>query len=267
MILPGSYANGFAPRNGQPLYPELWRDCVFAAAPCLGPTGVTLRDWSGRNNHGALTNFTASSAWQISGGRYAINCDGTNDFIDCGSTVPKPSNALTISMWFNRSASGVVVPFGQYDVSGTYAYLLEQFSDNKYYMTVSGNGTTVAAFTSTAADTASGQWTHFLATYSPAGIDVFKNGQAIAGTTSGSLPSAIYASSSAAVRIGRYASVYMSALVDDCRLYNAVLSQSQIRMLSLRRGIAYELAPRRRSSVQVAASFNRRRRLLVGAGS
>jgi hypothetical protein len=250
VILPASYSNGFTPRDGSPLYPELWRNCVGAWAPCLGPTGVTLRDWSGRSNHGALTNFTVSSAWQISGGRYAISCDGTDDFVNCGSTVPKPSNALTISMWFNRPASGDEVVFGQYDVSGTYAYLMEQFSDNKYYMSVSGNGTTTA-FTVTAADTTYGEWTHLLATYSPAGISVYKNGQEMAGSTSGSPPSSIYASSSAPVRIGRYGSVYMSALVDDCRLYNAVLSQSQIRMLSLRRGIAYELAPPRRSSSAV----------------
>ena len=249
-------------RRNELRYPGLWRGCVGAWNPGLGPTGVTLRDWSGRNNHGKLTNFTSSSAWQISGGRYAINCDGTDDFINCGSTVPKPSNALTISMWFNRSASGVVFHFGQWNFV-TYAYLLELFSDNKYYMSVSGNGTTVARFISTAADTTSGEWTHLLATYSPAGISVYKNGQAIAGTISGSLPSSIYASSTVPVIIGKYEAGLIdeevqvfSALVDDCRLYNTVLSQSQIRMLSSRRGIAYEMAPRRRSSVLVSLNLN-----------
>jgi hypothetical protein len=44
------------------------------------------------------------------------------------------------------------------------------------------------------------------------------------------------------------------------------LTLSEIKMLSSRRGIAYELAPRRRSSVQVITG-NRRRRLLIGASS
>jgi hypothetical protein len=50
---------------------------------------------------------------------------------------------------------------------------------------------------------------------------------------------------------------------DDIRIYNRAITTSEIRLLASRRGIAYELAPRRRSSSAVL--FNRRRRLLLGA--
>jgi hypothetical protein len=53
----------------------------------------------------------------------------------------------------------------------------------------------------------------------------------------------------------------------DCMLYARNLSANEIKTLSQRPGIAYELAYRRRSSVQVTDSSNRRRRLLVGASS
>ena len=75
MILPASYSNGFAPRDGQPLYPELWRGCVGAWCPSLGPTGLTLRDWSGFGNHGTLTNMDPGTDWVLSGGRYALDFD------------------------------------------------------------------------------------------------------------------------------------------------------------------------------------------------
>jgi hypothetical protein len=73
-----------------------------------------------------------------------------------------------------------------------------------------------------------------------------------------------------AITIGKYMDFgggnFLNGQIDDLRLYSRILSAQEIRLLASRRGIAYEMAPRRRSSVQVAA-FNRRRRLLIGAGS
>jgi hypothetical protein len=63
MILPGTYANGFAPRDGQAIWPELWRGCVGAWNPGLGPTGLRLYDWSPYRNHGTLTNMDAGTDW------------------------------------------------------------------------------------------------------------------------------------------------------------------------------------------------------------
>lgn len=71
MILPGRYANGFAPRDGQPLYPELWKGCVGAWNPGLGVTGLTLRDQSGFGRHGTLTN---GPTWGVSGKDQVITC-------------------------------------------------------------------------------------------------------------------------------------------------------------------------------------------------
>jgi len=47
------------------------------------------------------------------------------------------------------------------------------------------------------------------------------------------------------------------------RYYNRTLSDSEMHLLGTRIGIAHEMAPRRRSSVQITG--NRRRRLLIGA--
>ena len=81
MIIPASYANGFAPRDGRPLYPEFSHGLIGNWAPCLGPTGLTLRDWSGRANHGTLTNMVPGDDWIVSDGRYSLDFDGSNDFV------------------------------------------------------------------------------------------------------------------------------------------------------------------------------------------
>jgi hypothetical protein len=51
---------------------------------------------------------------------------------------------------------------------------------------------------------------------------------------------------------------YWNGNMDDMMVFNGPVSARQAALLASRRGIAYELAPRRRSSVAVAASTSRR---------
>ena len=60
-----SYGVGFARNAAQSEYPELWRGLVGLWSPSLGPTGLTLYDWSGNKNRGALTNMDASTDWVV----------------------------------------------------------------------------------------------------------------------------------------------------------------------------------------------------------
>jgi hypothetical protein len=64
---------------------------------------------------------------------------------------------------------------------------------------------------------------------------------------------------------------HYSGSIWNVMLHNRVLNPNEIRLLASRRGIAYELAPRRRSSVQVVAGFKAawisRRSLVIGGGT
>lgn len=53
-----NFENGFAPRDGEPAYPSAWDGLAGAWEPTLGNTGPTLRDISGRNNHGTINGAT-----------------------------------------------------------------------------------------------------------------------------------------------------------------------------------------------------------------
>jgi len=255
MILPASYQNGFAPRDGQPLYPSLGKGCVGAWNPGLGPTGLTLRDNSGFGNHGTLTNGPTFAASQ---GRYAMNFDGTNRII-CGNPErlnPSAGAPWSICCWVfrntntssyevclskresssNTDASYVLV-FNNTNISGT----------NKTFVFYSGGGATFST-TSVALTT----WTH-LACVSTASLTTYYMNGVTAGT---SVSVVSTAGSSANFTIGANAggTEALSGKVDDARVYNRALSPQEIRTLATRRGIAYEMAPRRRSSSSVAVT-------------
>lgn len=267
MILPASYSNGFAPRDGQPLYPELWRGCVGAWAPCLGPTGVTLRDWSGFGNHGTLTNMDAAGDWVPSQGRYTLDFDGTDDVVAVGNAPSLQFNftdRFSFSAWIKTTATtgGII---GKRSTTGWY-FTID--GANIISLVLQGTGVTAIIVNSVASGVSDGNWHHVAATYrgnsSASGISMFVDGRQVSTTTVLNTVAGTCINTDA-VAIGGVSTTTFrfTGQIDDCRAYSGVLQSSQIRLLSLRRGIAYELAPRRRS--RVAVQFNRRRRLLLGA--
>lgn len=259
MILSGSYTNGFAPRDGQPLYPSLWRGCVGAFAPCLGPTGLTLRDWSGYGRHGALTNMDPGSDWVINGGRYGLDLDGTNDHVVLSQSY---SPEVTCSLWvFSRNITNVN---GEYFV-GRWEAVLQDFYIGAFasgWIARSANATpTQSTLLSTPAT--ANRWTHLCLTRSASTLSLTVDGRTTVSTSAVGFQGADV-SNTFIGRLSPATGFYANAIIDDVRTYNRVLIAAEIKALASRRGIAYDMAPRRRSSS--AVQFNRRRRLLVGAG-
>jgi hypothetical protein len=69
-----------------------------------GATGFTLVDRSPMKNHGALTSMDPPTDWVVSGGKLALDLDGSNDYIQCG-TIPARITNFTASCWI-RANSG-----------------------------------------------------------------------------------------------------------------------------------------------------------------
>lgn len=281
MNLPGSYANGFAPRDGQPLYPELWRGCVGAWSPCLGPTGLTLRDWSGYGNHGTLTN---GAAFTVSGGSNAIAFDASNDYVAVGGSGVynfDRTQQVSLSAWV-RPSSVAGVAYGVIDKSslsppnaGWSMVLFNRTSlvANAVSLFLTNTTTTnEIEVCSPAGSISASRWQHICATYdgtsTAAGVQIYINGIAQTKTTTrNNLSASITTSISPSIGARQSgAGQVLNGAIADCAIHYRVLSANEINILASRRGIAYEQAPRRRSSVQVITG-NRRRRLLIGASS
>ena len=264
-MIPGSYYNGFAPRDRMPMYPSLWQGCVGAWAPCLGPTGLTLRDCSAYKNHGTLTN---GPTWQVSEGRYAINCDGSNDWVDVGNaaffgTLPR----VTISMWIKATAAPL-----QFDSIGGCTTTSDLWNNGWgfYFQSPTVLRFFVASWNTTFAASAATTFTnlvHVAGLWDGANARIFING--VEGTASSSVTS--YASGVYGLTIGKITTASelynFNGNIDDVRVYNRALSLSEIRLLASRRGIAYDLAPFRMPYSEQVAAARLRRLLLLGVGS
>jgi hypothetical protein len=106
------------------------------------------------------------------------------------------------------------------------------------------------------------QWTHFAAIRNASGSELYRDGIRVATGSAGTISASanlLLFGTDFQPGAGRH----LNGLIDDIRIYSRRLSANEIRILASRRGIAYEMATRRRSSS--AVQYNRRRRLLLGA--
>ena len=94
-----SYKQGFARNAAESENPGLWKGLAGAWFPSLGPTGATLRDISGRKNHGTLTNMDPATDWVMTEKGYALEFDGTNDYVVGTPMSMLTGSQLTVSAW------------------------------------------------------------------------------------------------------------------------------------------------------------------------
>jgi hypothetical protein len=277
MILPASYANGFAPRDGQPLYPELWRGSVGAWNPGLGPTGAILRDWSYGKHHASLVNTPVFSP---SGGRFGLGFNGSNNY---GQTTFVPDDGtsdMTFHCWCRYTAASQFAGL-VYWRNGSYPFHLMAIgilldssgSPGAKLFCQDNNSDTSSRFAISTANYNDGLWHPVTAVRDAGAISLYIDGKLVAAAT-GAKPNIYHSSpvfigsrSSSLTSVGTF-----SGDMDDVLIYRRAISPKHVARLASRRGIAYELAPRRRSSVAVAgggfkAAWIPRRSLVIGGGT
>lgn len=247
-----SYIDGCYPLVGRPMYPELWEGCVGAWCPSLGPTGRTLHDMSYFHQDGTLTNMDVSSDWALSGGRYALDFDNTDDYVDCGVCRQLAfTGPFSASCWFlTRDVPDYMILMSKH--SGSTGWIVGVYA-SRVFLQINN------AFNTTGGIPTVDTWTHVGCTWDGTTVRMYMN----AGTESTTAASTITPDSST-FRIGGYSTpgtAPMNGQIDDARVYNRCLSHKQIAMLARRRGIAYETAPTKYRSQQLTS--NRRRRLLT----
>lgn len=242
----GTYAEGFAPRDFAPAHPELWKGCVGAWNPLLGPTGATLYDWSGQKRHGTLASFTLSSAWKVAnvpGGGYVLSFGGSQVVTASGPTPKTPP--VTLTAWVNFSSLVGLQRIVTLSVGGGVTDLLAIETNDANVLLQTTNGTTASAATG-GTTLATGQW------YFMAGVIASDSSRTIWLSTS---PGKIFQDGTDATSITLLGNVnqaqigavdypsttqFLNGQVGPCMIYNRVLSFPELQLLSTRPGIAYE---------------------------
>jgi hypothetical protein len=243
-------------RRNELRYPGLWRGCVGAWNPGLGPTGLVLRDNSGFGNHGTLTNGPTFAASQ---GKYAMSFDGVDDNIITdrwsGVDLAKPFSFVgrfrmrSISNYDSALLSQGNPATGGIVVTNVYNKLMVIVNNIHWSggatVLVPGKDYSIAIVRDTTGHPSTG---HPL---------IYLNG-AYDNQTLGGGAGYSSTNNSSQLNIGYNAthSTYHKGMISEIMAYNRRLSDAEIKLLASRCGIAYEMAPRRRSSALVSLNLN-----------
>ena len=262
-----SYQSGFyAPGRGVAKHPEFWRGCVGAWNPGLGNTGLSLRDWSGNQNNGTLTN---GPTWDVSDGRQSLSFDGVDDWIELGTPSSLYCTTFTLSAWITpvlQNNNKYAAIMGNADLAYNHAnYVMNMWrsgsSDgNKAFAQGEFGGTWYTVTDTTVLVTRA--LTHIASTYNGSMLSIYRNGVKTASIAASGTPT----TAGSNYRIGRTGlypiypatpsstDVTWSGLMSDIFIHNRALSPSQIQTLATRPGIAYELAPRKTYFIPTSTS-------------
>ena len=263
-----SFANGYAIPGGYwPIrYPQLWRGCVGAWSAGLGAQGVTLRDQSGNNNHGTLTNMDPATDYL--GG--ALDLDGTDDYVSVSDSSSLDSSAvMTFAIWLKTagawpSSGAIAAKNGTVNI---WQYGLGVSSGVLYWLQ-SPNGTTWGTLVAAGSLPPTQKWVSIIGRNNAKAAHLFIDG-AVTGSADLSPAASLYASSGA-LRIGSNVADsvlwYFAGHIDDVRQYDRGISDDEVAILASRRNITYELAPQYYSLQGAAAAESRQSLTLLGVG-
>lgn len=122
-----SFAQGYAPRDGPPAYPELHQGHLGFWSGAVGKQGKYRADLSGNHNTGVMANFASINAAEVPGppqaGGYAVHFDGGDDQIDLARTITL-SGAWTWAAWCYVD-TGISIICGDDDDNNNNSYLQE----------------------------------------------------------------------------------------------------------------------------------------------
>jgi len=253
-------------------WPQLWRGCVGAWAPCLGPSGVTLRDWSGYGNHGTLTNMEADTDWIAASGQYTLDFDGSNEYVTAGKNVGSldGSSKFTLSAWIRTSSASPNIAWMAYaSTSSNNPIILFRFGNpagepKLFVRDDSGTGTELGPSGITIND---GSWHHVATTKSGANVVIYIDGKAVFTSSSATTGATTLNTFAIGALLRSTASNLWPGQIDDLRVYNRDVNSNEITLLACRRGIAYETDRVRRYTPEQITALRRKYLTLLGVGN
>ena len=245
-IISPSYKTGFAPRDGYPQYPSLWKNCKIACCPSLGVTGSVLINHgnAGKGNNGTIvlhTN-TLSNTWKVDGGKRCIQFIEDNfNFVDLPATTATMMNwqsaPFSVSCWARRSADGGFDGFITLATSASNGWNLNFRDGTHAFCGWTHSGSYIVGNTTGVPNDF--DWHHLGLSCDGTTVWLWIDGIKQANT--GLAPTSVSAPN---LEFGRFyvnGTHGLTGFMDDILIYNRKLLDNEWRLLARRRGIAYEL--------------------------
>jgi len=249
-------------------FPQLWLGRQWAVCPSVqGPSGLSLYDLAGGRRHGTLTNMDVATDWVRSQGRYALDFDGTNDYVGGFANI-QVIRGLTISLWFratNTSKARHSLYSGSSDDSPDLYAHIQQVSGTTYAHNLYFRNAYAGTGTSFTLDTA---WHHYAWILSlGSGTKYYLDGRLQGTTASANEPIQDNLTQSIGAVPGLAGGGFTAqGEIDDVARYGRELSGGEIRLLAMRRGIAYEMRRDIFGEAGFKAYWARQRAGLIGGG-
>ena len=185
-------------------------------------SGVTAQDSSGNNNNGS----TNGTAWTTSG-KYgnALSFNGSTNYVTVNdSNSLDLTNAMTLEAWVKPVSLSSWRSILLKEKSGNLNYALYANTDSDRPSVEINNGS--SNDTRGAAKISTGVWTHLAGTYDGSTLKLYINGNLVSSKS----VSGAATTSSNPLRIGGNTvwGEYFNGLIDEVRIYNKALSQSEI---------------------------------------
>ena len=235
-LIKPSFSTGYAKNPSESANPNLWKGLVGAWMPSFGVTGGTLKDVSGNGNDGALTNMDAATDWVATSKGLALDFDGVNDYVDCGSDSKfELTESFSLECWAKtKGVSNVRTIAGNIDTT----------SDNCNYRIAltNSNSLAVGQFTSAGsfknvsiAGPLNNTWNHYVLTWDNASLTIYLNTASSSANYSGLTPDTNFTK----FYVGRFtsgvgtANDFWNGQLFSVRVYDRALSPSEIKQLYL----------------------------------
>jgi hypothetical protein len=234
--------------------------------PSAGATGFRLVDRSGRSNHGTLTNMDPASDYVASGGKLALDLDGSNDFV---STRAIPLGTIHTSSAWLFAGSAPAFSFQGFNGQG-----LGDTNFCSIAFSATGTASTLTTFVYSFSSTGVSvsipnvfqKWTHAVTVRIGTSVEFYLNGVSV-----GSGSNVGLSGSFSPDRFGqRSAGVNFQGLLDDYMLYNTALTANEVAQV-YRLGRGYGVFPEPDFDEGFAAAgfkayWARRQSQLIGGG-
>ena len=245
-------------------YPHLWKNAVFAFAPCItGNTGLFVNDFV-TGIQGSIYGDSAANSWMLSNGLWSYRSTGTNyiNFQNYFGTALTARSNISISLWvYLTSASDYAIAGVSTAVANTSCF----FSTGQYYSYRVGNGTTdVLCYNNNSGNTG---WTHFCMSMTGSNGYLWVNGVPFVFRSS-TLPSSSTVNGPWYIGREDVDGYYNSAgvLMDDVRVeLRPYTTRDVVELFTGGRGYAYSQQKTKAYSFAQTIAVNRRRRVLIGA--
>jgi chitodextrinase len=186
--------------------------------------GTVLFDKSGNGRNGTVQ---GSPVWSTGRNGLAINYDGVNDNVLIGDIPPIDGvGAVTVSAWMKRSTLNSRVLLGKQAVANAVA--ITMWPDGLVYFMMGNGSGSQGTFALN-----DGFWHHVALVFdgtltgNPARLKAYVDGAPVTLAFNGTVP-ALTTSNTTPVNLGSVGGFFTSGQLDDVRIYNRALTQSEV---------------------------------------